>query len=40
MAKQKSLVDRYQDHLVGQGKSLNTVKAYRRDVAAFMRLRK
>ena len=35
MVKQESLIDRYQDHLVGQGKSPNTIKAYGRDVGAF-----
>jgi site-specific recombinase XerD len=35
MAKKKSLIDGYQDHLVGQGKSPNTIKAYGRDVSAF-----
>jgi site-specific recombinase XerD len=35
MTKQKSLTDKYQDYLIGQGKSPNTVKAYGRDVGAF-----
>jgi site-specific recombinase XerD len=36
MAKRKSLMDRYQDYLIGQGKSSHTVKAYGRDVGAFV----
>ena len=34
MAKKKPLTDKYQDYLIGQGKSPNTIKAYCRDVGA------